>query len=46
MEYEHSYVEMLNRAIKAEAKLFMYETGEGRSPLKQAIEAAGERRND
>ena len=42
VEYEHSYVEMLNRAIKAEAKLFMYETGEGRSPLKQAIEAAGE----
>ena len=37
VEYEHSYVEMLNRAIKAEAKLFMYETGEGRSPLKQAI---------
>lgn len=31
VEYEHSYVEMLNRAIKAEAKLFMYETGEGRS---------------
>ena len=42
VEYEHSYVEMLNRAIKAEAKLVMYETGEGRSPLKQAIEAAGE----
>ena len=42
VEYEHSYVEMLNRAIKAEAKLFMYETGEGRSPLTQAIEAAGE----
>ena len=42
VEYEHSYVEMLKRAIKAEAKLFMYETGEGRSPLKQAIEAAGE----
>lgn len=41
VEYEHSYVGMLDRAIKAEAKLFMYETGEGRSPLKAAIEAAG-----
>ena len=41
MEYEHNYVEMLGRAIKAEAKLFMYETGEGRVPMKAAIEAAG-----
>ena len=30
VEYEHSYVEMLGRAVKAEARLFMYETGEDR----------------
>lgn len=41
VSYEHNYVEMLNLAMQAEAKLFMYETGEGRSPLKAAIEAAG-----
>lgn len=38
---EHNYVEMLNLAMKAEAGLFMYETGEGRVPMKQAIESAG-----
>lgn len=41
VEYEHSYVEMLGRAVKAEARLFMYETGEDRVPMKSAIEAAG-----
>jgi len=39
------YVEMLDAAIKHEAKLFMYETGEGRAPLKDAIAAAGEFRS-
>ncbi len=39
--YEHNYVEMLNMAIKAELKLFMYETGDDRLPMKEAIEAAG-----
>ena len=41
VEYEHSYVEMLGRAVKAEARLFMYETGEDRVPMKSTIEAAG-----
>ena len=41
VEFENNYVEMLNRAIQAEAKLFMYETGDDRAPMKTAIEAAG-----
>ena len=41
VEFENNYVEMLNRAIQAEAKLFMYETGDDRVPMKTAIEAAG-----
>lgn len=32
VEFENNYVEMLNRAIQAEAKLFMYETGTTGSP--------------
>ena len=35
------FVEMLDAAIKSDAKLFLYEEGEGRVPLKAAIEAAG-----
>ena len=41
VEFENNYVEMLNRAIQEEAKLFMYETGDDRVPMKTAIEAAG-----
>ena len=37
-----NYVEMLDAALKTDAKLFMYEAGDGRLPLNQAIEAAGE----
>ena len=33
---------MLDAALKTDAKLFMYEAGDGRLPLNQAIEAAGE----
>ena len=35
VSYEHNYVEMLNLAMQAEAKLFMYETGEDRAPLRE-----------
>lgn len=42
VEYVHDYIEMLNRAAKADAWLFMYETGEGRVPMREAIEAAGD----
>ena len=42
VEYIRSYVEMLDSAIKSEACLFMYETGEDRAPLREAIEAAGD----
>ena len=31
---------MLDSALKADACLFMYETGEDRAPLREAIEAA------
>lgn len=34
------YVEMLDDAIRHDAKLFMYETGEGRVPLRDALETA------
>lgn len=37
-----NYVEMLNAVMKYDAKLFMYEAGDGRLPLREAIEAAGE----
>lgn len=37
-----NYVEMLDAAIKAEAKLFMYEAGDRRVPLREAIESAGQ----
>lgn len=36
-----NYVEMLDAAIKPDVKLFMYEAGERRLPLRQAIESAG-----
>ena len=42
VEYIHDYVEMLDSALKSEACLFMYETGEDRAPLREAIEAAGD----
>ena len=42
VEYIHDYVEMLDSAMKAGACLFMYETGEDRAPLREAIEAAGD----
>ncbi len=42
VEYQHNYVETINRAIKAELRLFMYETGEDRVPMKEAIETAGD----
>ena len=42
VEYIHDYVEMLDSALKADACLFMYETGEDRAPLREAIEAAGD----
>ena len=42
VEYIHDYVEMLDSAMKADVRLFMYETGEDRAPLREAIEAAGD----
>ncbi|MEG1789630.1 MAG: RsmE family RNA methyltransferase [Oscillospiraceae bacterium] len=36
-----SYVEMLDAAIKLDARLFMYEEGPGRVALREGIEAAG-----
>ena len=42
VEYIHDYVDMLDSAVKAGACLFMYETGEDRAPLREAIEAAGD----
>lgn len=38
--YIASFVEMLDAAIGQDAKLFMYECGDERAPLKAAIEAA------
>lgn len=42
VEYIHDYVEMLDSALKSDACLFMYETGEDRAPLREAVEAAGD----
>ena len=42
VDYIHDYVEMLDSALKSDACLFMYETGEDRAPLREAIEAAGD----
>lgn len=42
VDYVHNYVDMLNMAAKADAWLFMYEAGDDRVPMKEAIEAAGE----
>ena len=42
VEYIHDYVEMLDSALKADACLFMYEAGDDRAPLREAIEAAGD----
>lgn len=36
-----NYVEMLDAAIKKDVRLFLYETGERRVPLKDGIQAAG-----
>jgi len=36
-----NYVEMLDAVMKNDAKLFMSETGDGRLPLREAIESAG-----
>ena len=38
--YIPGFVEMLDAAVKYPARLFMYETGPGRAPLKAAIEAS------
>ena len=40
VDYIHDYVEMLDSALKSDACLFMYETGEDRAPLREAIEHA------
>jgi 16S rRNA (uracil1498-N3)-methyltransferase len=37
-----NYIEMLDAGIKYGTKLFMYETGDGRLPLREVIESAGE----
>ena len=42
VDYIHDYVEMLDSAMKADVRLFMYETGDDRVPMKEAIEGAGE----
>lgn len=41
VDFIGSYVETLDAAIKSEVVLFMYETGEGRRPLGEAIKNAG-----
>lgn len=41
VRYLMNYVEMLDAAIKQELRLFLYETGEDRTPLQAAIRAAG-----
>ncbi len=43
--YMDDYVEMLNAAMRRDARLFMYEAGEDRVPLRQALEDAGEFRS-
>lgn len=40
VDYIHSYVDMLDSAAKADAWLFMYETGDDRVPLRDAVERA------
>ena len=35
-----NYVDMLDAAVKSPVRLFMYETGPGRAPLRETIEAA------
>ena len=42
VDYVHDYVEMLDQAAKADTWLFMYETGDDRVPMKEAIESAGD----
>lgn len=42
VDYIHDYVEMLDSAMKADMRLFMYETGDDRVPMKEAIEGAGD----
>ena len=42
VDYIHDYVEMLDSAMKNDCALFMYETGGGRVPLREAIESAGD----
>lgn len=42
VDYIHNYVEMLDSAAKSDAWLFMYETGDDRVPMREAIEAAGD----
>lgn len=42
VDYIHDYVEMLDSAMKADVRLFMYETGDDRVPMKEAIEGAGD----
>lgn len=38
--YIPDYVSMLDAAVKLPARLFMYETGPGRAPLKEAVESS------
>ena len=45
VDYIHNYVEMLDSAAKSDAWLFMYETGDDRVPMREAIEAAGDFRS-
>ena len=40
-----SFAEALDRAVKTELPLFLYETGEGRMPIRQALEGAGDFRS-
>lgn len=42
VDYIHNYVEMLDSAAKSDVWLFMYETGDDRVPMREAIECAGE----
>ena len=42
VEYIHDYVDMLSDAAKSDAWLFMYEAGDDRVPMKEAIENAGD----
>ena len=42
VDFVNDYVEMLDRAAKAGLRLFMYETGDDRVPMREAIESGGE----